>query len=180
MTHTVYRTCTLCEAMCGLSLDVEGDKIVDVRPDEDDVFSHGYICPKGAAIAAIHNDPDRLRTPMRRMPSGEFQPISWDEAFALVGEKLNAIRAQHGADAIALYMGNPIGHNHAVLALRNGLFRAWARATAPARVRRTPAPDLQPRTTCTARRYRYPCPTLNARTTFFAWVRTRASRTAAF
>ena len=114
MMRTVYRTCTLCEAMCGLSLDVERETVVAVRPDEEDIFSHGYICPKGAAIADIHNDPDRLRTPMRRTPSGDFEPIGWEEAFDLVGEKLNSIRGQHGADAIALYMGNPIGHNHAV------------------------------------------------------------------
>ena len=124
MSQTVFRTCTLCEAMCGLSLEVDGDKIVDVRPDEDDVFSRGYICPKGAAIAAVHDDPDRLRSPMRRTPSGDFEPIGWDEAFDLVGAKLNSIRAQHGADSVALYMGNPIAHNHAALILRNGLMRA--------------------------------------------------------
>jgi anaerobic selenocysteine-containing dehydrogenase len=124
MNQTVFRTCTLCEAMCGLSLEIDDDRIVDVRPDKDDVFSQGYICPKGAAIAAIHNDPDRLRSPVRRTASGDFVAISWDEAFALVADRLNGIRDRHGPDALALYMGNPIGHNHGVLALRNGLFRA--------------------------------------------------------
>ena len=124
MSQTLFRTCTLCEAMCGLAFEVDGERIVDVRPDEDDVFSRGYICPKGTAIADIHNDPDRLREPVRRTASGTFEPIGWDEAFDLVAENLNRIRARHGADALALYMGNPIGHNHGVLALRNGLFRA--------------------------------------------------------
>ncbi|MBI2827256.1 MAG: molybdopterin-dependent oxidoreductase [Planctomycetia bacterium] len=124
MTETVFRTCPLCEAMCGLAFDVDGDRIDAVRPDREDVFSHGYICPKGAAIADVHNDPDRLRTPVRRTASGTFEPISWDEAFKLVGDRLTAIRAKHGADAIALYMGNPIAHNYGVLALRNGLFNA--------------------------------------------------------
>ena len=63
MCPTVFRTCTLCEAMCGLSFDVEGQRIVSVSPDEEDVFSHGYICPKGTAIAAVHDDPDRLAAP---------------------------------------------------------------------------------------------------------------------
>ena len=66
MARTVYRTCTLCEAMCGLAFDVDGDRILSVRGDEEDVFSHGYICPKGAAIAAVHDDPDRLRQPLQR------------------------------------------------------------------------------------------------------------------
>ncbi len=124
MCPTVFRTCTLCEAMCGLSFDVEGQRIVSVSPDEEDVFSHGYICPKGTAIAAVHDDPDRLRVPVRRTPAGNFEPISWGEAFALVGQRLRDIRARHGRDSVALYMGNPIGHNHGVLILRNGLFRA--------------------------------------------------------
>ena len=122
MSQTVFRTCTLCEAMCGLSFTVAGNEIVDVGPDSQDVFSHGFICPKGAAIAAVHTDPDRLRSPVRRTVDGDFEPISWNEAFAELGQRLNAIRAAQGPDAIALYMGNPIGHNHGVLALCNGLF----------------------------------------------------------
>ncbi len=124
MSQTVFATCPLCEAMCGLRFEVDGQRITSVSGDDQDVFSQGYICPKGAAIAAIHEDPDRLRTPMRRTPSGDFEPISWKEAYDIVGTRLRAVRAEHGPEAIALYMGNPIAHNHGVLALRQGLFNA--------------------------------------------------------
>src|SRR5262249_50772932 len=66
MAHTVFRTCTLCEAMCGLRFEVEDQRILSVRGDDEDVFSRGYICPKGVAIAAVHDDPDRVRQPLRR------------------------------------------------------------------------------------------------------------------
>ena len=124
MSRTVFRTCTLCEAMCGLSFEVEAGRILSVGADEEDVFSQGYICPKGAAIAAVHDDPDRLRAPVRRTPSGDFEPISWDDALSIVARRLKEIRGERGADAIALYIGNPVAHNHGALALRNGLFRA--------------------------------------------------------
>ena len=78
MLRTVFRTCTLCEAMCGLKLEIDGDRIVSVRGDEDDPFSQGYICPKGVAIGDVHHDPDRLRTPLIRAGDGSFAPIGWD------------------------------------------------------------------------------------------------------
>ncbi|MBX7164888.1 MAG: molybdopterin-dependent oxidoreductase [Pirellulales bacterium] len=124
MARTVFRACHLCEAACGLAIEVEADRIVAVRGDQDDPFSQGYLCPKGASIAGIHDDPDRLRTPMRRTADGRFEPISWGEAFELVGSRFNAIRQAHGADALALYAGNPLAHNHGLLALRNSLIRA--------------------------------------------------------
>ena len=124
MSRTVFRTCSLCEAMCGLTFEVDGQRIVSVGPDHDDVFSHGYICPKGAAIADIHDDPDRLRQPMRRTAGGDFEPISWNEAFALVAARLKEIKTRHGGDAIGFYLGNPAVHNHGALALRNGVIRA--------------------------------------------------------
>lgn len=124
MRRTVFRACTLCEAACGLAFEVEGDRIVSVRGDADDVLSHGYACPKGIAIADVHHDPDRLRQPLIRQPDGSFQPASWEAAFALVAERLRGLRAAHGADAIAVYIGNPIVHNHGALMLRAGLLRA--------------------------------------------------------
>ena len=122
--RTAYRSCTLCEATCGLTLEIEGDRIVSVRGDDADVFSQGYICPKGVAIADVHHDPDRLRTPVRRGSGGVFEPISWQAAFDLVSERLSALRARHGADAIAVYVGNPIIHNHGALLARSGFLRA--------------------------------------------------------
>jgi anaerobic selenocysteine-containing dehydrogenase len=124
MSRTVFATCTLCETMCGLKFEVDGQRIVSVTGDKDDVFSKGFICPKGAAIADLHDDPDRLRTPMRRTADGRFEPISWQEAFDTVAARLKDIKARFGADAIAIYAGNPIAHNHGALALRNGLYRA--------------------------------------------------------
>ena len=111
MTKTVLRACHLCEASCGLEIDVEGTRVTAVRPDYGDPISKGYVCPKGLAIGDLHNDPDRLRTPMRRDADGRFRPVGWDEAFELAAARLGAIRKTHGADAVAVYFGNPLVHN---------------------------------------------------------------------
>ena len=124
MAHTVFHTCSLCEATCGLAFEVEDNRILSVRPDENDVFSQGYVCPKGIAIAGIHDDPDRLRRPVRRNAAGEFEEISWDEAFDLVAGRLAAIRAQHGSDAIGFYWGNPTGNNHGALLMLSSFTKA--------------------------------------------------------
>jgi anaerobic selenocysteine-containing dehydrogenase len=110
MTRTAFRTCPFCEATCGLELTLEGDELVKVRGDADDVFSHGFLCPKGVAIKALHEDQDRLRTPMLRQPDGSFAPASWDEAFAEIDRRLPPLLAEHGRDASALYIGNPAAH----------------------------------------------------------------------
>src|SRR5215470_10991371 len=124
MAHTVFHTCSLCEATCGLKFEVEDNHIVSVRGDDDDVFSKGYVCPKGIAIADIHHDPDRLRRPVRRNAAGEFEPISWDEAFELVATRLRDIRARHGSDAIGFYWGNPTGNNHGALLMLSSFTKA--------------------------------------------------------
>ena len=124
MATTVFRTCTLCEAACGLAFEVDGERILSVRPDPDDVLSHGYVCPKGIAMKDVHDDPDRLRQPLRRTAAGDFAPCSWDEAFNLVVGRLQAIRAAHGPNAVGVYMGNPIVHNHGALLLRTALLQA--------------------------------------------------------
>jgi len=108
--RTHYRTCSLCEAMCGLTLEIEGARVVAVRGDEDDPFSHGYICPKGAAIAALHEDPDRLREPMRRTASG-WTTVGWDEALDEAARRIHEVQRAHGKHALAVYVGNPAVHN---------------------------------------------------------------------
>jgi len=124
MATTVYRTCTLCEAMCGLAFEVEGDRVLAVRPDDEDVLSRGYACPKGIAIADIHHDPDRLHQPLRRNAAGGFDPISWTEAFDLAASRLLEIRSLHGSDAIGFYWGNPTGNDHGALLMIGALTKA--------------------------------------------------------
>lgn len=123
MTTTHYRTCTLCEAMCGLVLETEGGRVVSVRGDADDPFSRGHICPKGVALGDVHADPDRLRQPMRRTAGG-WQAIPWDEALDEAAERLRAVQRAHGHDAVAVYQGNPTVHNYGSLLFAPGFIRA--------------------------------------------------------
>ena len=124
MAQTVFATCSLCEATCGLRFEVEDNRVLSVRGDDDDVFSKGYVCPKGIAIADIHHDPDRLRRPVRRNAAGQFEEISWDQALDLVASRLREIRAQHGANAVGLYWGNPTGNNHGALLMLSSFTKA--------------------------------------------------------
>ena len=113
-TRTVYRTCPLCEATCGLELTLEGRELTRVRGDKDDVFSHGYICPKAVALIDLERDPDVLRTPLVSEGDG-FREASWEEAFERVDAGLRPIITDHGADSVAVYLGNPNVHNMAGL-----------------------------------------------------------------
>jgi anaerobic selenocysteine-containing dehydrogenase len=112
--QTHFRTCPLCEATCGLEITTRGDEVVSIRGDDEDVFSHGFICPKAHGLKALHEDPDRLRTPLVRR-DGELVPASWDEAFAEIERRLLPILEQHGRDACAVYVGNPNAHNLSAL-----------------------------------------------------------------
>jgi anaerobic selenocysteine-containing dehydrogenase len=116
-----YTTCPLCEATCGLELTLSGERIVGVRGDTEDVFSHGYICPKGAALRQLDADPDRLRAPLVRR-DGVLTPVSWPEASAAVDAGLRRVIDTYGRDAVALYLGNPNVHSFA-----GGLYAATLR-----------------------------------------------------
>ena len=106
----MYRACNLCEAICGLEIEVEGDHIVSIRGDDADPFSRGHLCPKAVALKDVHEDPNRLRRPMLRN-GNEWSEIGWDEAFELAASKLAAIQDAHGDDAVGFYIGNPSVHN---------------------------------------------------------------------
>ena len=107
---THFRTCPFCEATCGLEIETEGREVVSVRGDAADVFSHGFICPKAYGIKQLHEDPDRLTTPLIRR-DGELVEATWDEAFEEIDRRLPPILAEHGKNSVAVYVGNPNAHN---------------------------------------------------------------------
>ncbi|WNV89368.1 molybdopterin oxidoreductase family protein [Umezawaea sp. Da 62-37] len=109
-TRTALTTCPLCEATCGLELTITDDRITGVRGDRLDEFSGGFLCPKGASLGQLDADPDRLTTPLVKR-DGVHVPVSWAEAFEVVRSRLTAIMAEHGRDAVAMYLGNPMVHS---------------------------------------------------------------------
>lgn len=114
--QTHYRTCNICEAMCGLEIKHQDKEILSIKPDKQDPFSKGHICPKAVALQDYYKDPDRIRTPMQKTENG-WQEISWEAAFDTIVEKIQGIQATHGNNAVGVYMGNPNAHN-----LGNSLF----------------------------------------------------------
>ncbi|MFL5903227.1 MAG: molybdopterin-dependent oxidoreductase, partial [Solirubrobacteraceae bacterium] len=116
---TSYRTCPLCEATCGLAIDLDGTEVTRIRGDADDVFSHGFLCPKGVSLKPLHEDPDRLRAPLV-----DGREASWDQALAVVDERLRAVIEAGGRDAVAVYVGNPAAHSLSNLVYGRALLKA--------------------------------------------------------
>ncbi|WP_455358105.1 molybdopterin oxidoreductase family protein [Streptomyces sp. SYSU K21746] len=110
--RTALRVCPLCEATCGLTLTIEGTRITSARGDRDDVFSRGFICPKGASFGELDGDPDRLRTPLVRK-DGRLREATWDEAFDAVAAGLRPLIEQDGPNAVGVLLGNPNVHTMA-------------------------------------------------------------------
>lgn len=123
MRKTHVRACHLCEAICGLVVETEGDRVLSIRGDEADPLSHGHICPKAVALKDVHEDPDRLRRPLRRTATG-FTEVGWDEAIAEAAERLVAVQRAHGPHAVAVYQGNPVVHNLGALLFGQLLLRS--------------------------------------------------------
>jgi anaerobic selenocysteine-containing dehydrogenase len=118
-----YRTCTLCEAMCGIAIEHEGERILSIRGDEHDVLSHGHICPKAVALQDVQDDPDRLRNPVLRFGS-EWREIAWSEAYDIVERRVRGVQQAHGRDAVASYLGNPTVHSLGAILFAPALVRA--------------------------------------------------------
>ena len=106
---TSRRICPFCEAGCGLTVEHHGRRVLRVRGDADDVFSGGFLCPKAVGLQALHEDRDRLRTPLIKR-DGRFVEASWDEAYAEIERRLPPVIARDGADAVATVLGNPVSH----------------------------------------------------------------------
>ncbi|MFF9152499.1 molybdopterin oxidoreductase family protein [Streptomyces sp. NPDC014846] len=109
MSRTALRICPLCEATCGLTLTLDGTRVTGARGDREDVFSKGFICPKGASFGAVDGDPDRLRTPLVR-ENGTLREATWEEAFDAVAAGLRPVAERHGPNAVGVVLGNPNVH----------------------------------------------------------------------
>ena len=108
--QTHFRTCNLCEAMCGIVIQHDGEKVLSIKGDKDDPFSKGYICPKATALQDLHEDSDRLRHPVERTANG-WKEISWPEALDKVAAGIQSVQKKHGQNAFGIYLGNPNVHN---------------------------------------------------------------------
>lgn len=108
--NTHYRTCNLCEAMCGIEVVTSDEQIISIKGDKQDTFSRGHICPKATALQDLQNDPDRLRSPIEKV-NGEWKEISWEAAFDKTVSYIKAVQGKYGHDAVGTYLGNPNVHN---------------------------------------------------------------------
>lgn len=130
MIETHYRACHLCEAICGVLIETRGEEILSIKGDPDDPLSRGHICPKAVALQDIHEDPDRLRYPVKRIDNDDgsvsWMQISWGEALDTTANALIKARNEFGVDSIGVYLGNPSVHNYGMLTHQNHLFR-WLR-----------------------------------------------------
>ncbi|ABD71547.1 molybdopterin oxidoreductase [Rhodoferax ferrireducens T118] len=124
MTDTThYRICPLCEACCGLEIKVQDGVVTSIKGDARDVLSQGYICPKAVALKDLHDDPDRLRTPLIKR-NGRHVAATWTQAFAEIARRLPPLQAQHGRQAVAVAVGNPTVHKYGLLTYFPKLARA--------------------------------------------------------
>ena len=124
-TDVHFRNCTLCEAMCGIRIETQGEEILSIKGDADDPFSKGFICPKAVALQDLQNDPDRLRRPIRRTADG-WEEISWQEALDYTAQRLIQVREEHGKNAVGIYVGNPNVHDHGNMLFMLPFMRALA------------------------------------------------------
>jgi len=117
-----YRSCNLCEAICGLVIEHNGKEVISIKGDKEDPFSQGFICPKAVALQDIHTDPNRLKKPVKK-ENGKWIEISWEEATDIVTDRLKEIINKFGNDAIGIYQGNPSVHNLGTMLFSDTFFR---------------------------------------------------------
>ncbi len=121
--QTHFRACNLCEAICGLEITHADGVVLSIQGDKQDPFSRGHICPKAVGLKDIYEDPNRLKTPLKRTATG-WDEISWQQAFDEVADRLRQIRAAHGPNAIGFYAGNPSVHNSGTFLAAPGFVKA--------------------------------------------------------
>lgn len=122
-TQTHYRTCNLCEAICGIAVEVQGDQVLRIRGDEQDSFSRGHICPKALGLKDLYEDPERLRKPLLKV-EGEFQEVSWSQALDAAADGIRKTQNLYGNDALGVYLGNPNVHNMGTMLMSGPFLRS--------------------------------------------------------
>ncbi len=123
MSEVHYRSCNLCEAICGIEIKHEAGKVLSITGDKSDPFSRGHICPKALALKDIYEDKNRLKHPVKRVGDA-WQEISWDEAFDEIAARIGEIQTKHGRNAVAVFQGNPSVHNFGTLLSSGELLKA--------------------------------------------------------
>jgi anaerobic selenocysteine-containing dehydrogenase len=123
MSEVHYRSCNLCEAICGIEIKHELGEIVSIAGDKNDPFSRGHICPKAFALKDVYEDANRLKFPVKRFGS-EWREISWESAFDEIEIRIKEIQNRHGRDAVAVFQGNPSVHNFGTLLNSGELLKA--------------------------------------------------------
>jgi len=122
--ETHFRACNLCEAICGLKIETDGQHVLSIRGDENDPLSRGYLCPKGVALQDVYEDKNRLRHPIRKTAFNGWEEVSWEAAFSEIASRSIALREQCGSESIAVYLGNPTVHNYGSLLFSRTLVSA--------------------------------------------------------
>ncbi len=102
---TVQTVCGICSASCGMQLHFEDDKLIAVEGDKQHPGSQGYLCPKGKALVEMINSPERIRFPLKKTEQQGWQRISWSEALQLIAEKLDILKNESDAQALAVHIG---------------------------------------------------------------------------
>lgn len=96
----VRTVCTYCGVGCNLEVAVKNGKVKSIQAPYDAAVNQGHTCLKGRFAFSFYNHADRLRSPLIRK-QGELVPVTWNEAYDFIADKLNDIKAKHGPDAIA-------------------------------------------------------------------------------
>ena len=97
----IHSFCRICTAMCGITVTVEGDRVLKVRGDDAHPLSQGYTCPKGRALPDWHHHPHRLDRP--HICGGA---VDWDRCLDDLASRLAAIIDESGPDAVAMYLAS--------------------------------------------------------------------------
>ncbi|MDX1451773.1 MAG: molybdopterin-dependent oxidoreductase [Oleiphilaceae bacterium] len=124
-TQTHFRACHLCEAICGVEIKTQGNEIISIKGDPLDPFSRGHICPKATALKDLHEDSDRLRSPVKKV-NGKWQPIAWQQAIEDIATAVAKLQQRFGNDTVGVYAGNPNVHNYGNLTHGRQLRKALA------------------------------------------------------